>query len=80
MDTVSEKWKQVGSVEFSIKADLLLMVALSLMVVSFEKLMQILKKRSKEQMKDIKIWTCLTLLFSATDRLVEKQFLGKIST
>ena len=78
MDTVSEKWKQVGWVEFSIKADLLLMVALSLMVVSFEKLMQILK-RSKEQMKDIKIWTCLTLLFSATDRLVEKQFLGKIS-
>ena len=54
MDTVSEKLKQVGSVEFSIKADLLLMVALSLMVVSFEKLMQILK-RSKEQMRGIKI-------------------------
>ena len=47
MDTVSEKWKQVGSVEFSIKADLLLMVALSLMVVSFEKLMQSLFKHFK---------------------------------
>lgn len=47
MDTVSEKWKQVGSVEFSIKADLLLVVALPLMMVSFEKLMQILK-RTKE--------------------------------
>lgn len=42
--TISEKWKQVWSIIFSIKADLLFMVPLSLMMVSLEKLMEILKK------------------------------------
>jgi hypothetical protein len=42
MGTVSEKGKQVWSVILGIQTDLLFMVALSLMMVSLEELVQIL--------------------------------------
>lgn len=44
MGTVSEKGKEIWSIILGIQTDLFFMVALSLMMVSLEELMQILKE------------------------------------